>query len=209
MTGTLIWADGYNVTLLIVGKQLTTANCSVFVSVNTVRSMCSLLSPLGGRGKKGGGFATVSSSYKVRLCDPVWSPDLIARYAGPIFQVLLTFLNWYKSPASGIFTDMDLYFPSDKTCSLGIVNYRKTFQKSLLVLHFTSRVGHMINLQRIWDRREGVKIETQFCLIRTEWCTQIYYYLKFLITWPRQPSQNPLWQSLSSLLLMFQMRPVK
>jgi hypothetical protein len=65
---------------LCVSNQLTIVfllsnrlSLSLSVSVNTIRALCSLLSPIGGRGKKGGGFATVSSSYKVRRYDPVCS----------------------------------------------------------------------------------------------------------------------------------------
>ena len=58
------------------------------VSANTISALCSLLFLIGGRSKKGGGFATVSSSYKVRPPRSVLLVSPIARNADPIPKFL-------------------------------------------------------------------------------------------------------------------------
>lgn len=65
------------------------------VSANTFSALCSLLFLIGGRSKKGGGFATVSSSYKVRPSRPVLLISPIARHADPIPKASVKFIQWW------------------------------------------------------------------------------------------------------------------
>jgi len=70
-----------------------TAALNVFA--NTISALCSLLFLLGGRSKKGGGFATVSSSYKVRPSRSVLLVSAIARHADPISKDSMKFIHWW------------------------------------------------------------------------------------------------------------------
>jgi hypothetical protein len=63
------------------------------MSANTISALCSLLFLLGGRGKKGGGFATVSSSYKVRPSRSFLLVSPIAKHADPIPKASVKFIH--------------------------------------------------------------------------------------------------------------------
>jgi len=77
------------------GSVATIYAAALNVFANTISALCSLLCLLGGRSKKGGGFATVSSSYKVRPSRSVLLVSPIAKHADPIFKASVKFIHWW------------------------------------------------------------------------------------------------------------------
>jgi hypothetical protein len=71
------------------------------------------------------------------------------------------------------------------TCDIARSSYNACWNRAVNYMGSARRC-------RSWD--------TQFCLKRSEWCSEIYYYLKILMAWSRQPSQNPLMRSFIFLI---------
>ena len=173
--------------------------CPLTLSVLCV--LCCFL--LGGRGKKGGGFATVSSSYKVRPSRSVLLVSPIARHADPMPL-------WNSS--------IDEFKGTNISCVYDSVNriiFLWKFLVRITCLESEVMTGLLLHSHITWIYDVGWGLKKEICkvngigvvlaklrqcwLIRSDWCSEIPFFSKIWITWPRQPSQNLLLQLFTSL----------